>query len=198
MNPSSHPQPALSHWRGVISALADDGWNRRTTAHPPDIHTRLISPNRLLHMGINQNETSGKVQTYLGILPGGTGEPARWRACADNPPPALWREAARAAVRARHEAHRPASFHPGAVLEHLGWKRRDFLDNERPAAQYTSRNAVRRVTYWCSDGASPALWTIVKGETRIDVEVTAAEPYVLPTLLLALTLGAPNGTIPST
>lgn len=184
--------PRSQECRSLISALADDGWEVTYTADVPDVQTaRLVSPNHLLHMTIDQNTFDGSALARLGILPGGIGEPAHWRACDPAPSCALWHAAARAAAQAQEGAHRP-TLYPGEVIARRGWVYSRTRREGRVVEEYTCLATNRRLTYYYSARHAPALWTIARPETSIGVAVTAAEPYALPALVLALVLDVPE------
>lgn len=189
---SDNASPRSQECRSLISALADDGWEVRYTAERPDVQTaRLVSPNCLLHMTIDQNTLDGSAYTCMGILPGGIGEPAHWRACDPAPSCTLWLAAARAAARAQEGAHRP-TLYPGEVVARLGWVYTRTRHDGRVVEEYTCLSTSRRLAYHYSARCAPALWTITRPETSIGVAVIAAEPYALPALVLALILNAPD------
>lgn len=183
--------------RGLIAALAGDGWQVAYTAERPQVQTaQLASPDGLLRMTVDQNTVDGSARVCLGILPGGAGEPAHWRACDSNPSADLWRDAARTAARAARDGAHRATLYPGVVLTRHGWLHTRHRVDERVIEKYTSLTTNRRLTYRHPARAAPALWTITRPETSIGVAVIAAEPYVLPALVLALALDEPEG--PST
>jgi hypothetical protein len=180
--------------RGLIAALAGDGWEVAYTAERPQVQTaQLSSPDGLLRMTVDQNTVDGSARVCLGILPGGAGEPAHWRACDSNPSADLWCDVARTAARAaRDGTHRP-TLYPGVVLTRQGWLHTRYRRDGQVVEQYTSLATSRRLTYRHPARAAPALWTVTRPETSIGVAVIAAEPYILPALVLALALGELEG-----
>ncbi|WP_034268041.1 hypothetical protein [Actinospica robiniae] len=189
---SNNVPPPSQESRALITALVGDGWEVWYTAPRPQVQTaRLVSPDDLLHMTIDQNILDGSAHIRMGILPGGSGEPAHWRACDPAPSSALWRAAARAALHAQDGTHRPALY-PGEVLVRLGWVYSKTRRDGRVVEEYTCLSTNRSLTYHYSARGAPALWTITRPETSIGVAVTAAEPYALPALVLALILEAPD------
>ena len=177
-------------YRDLISALAGDGWEvGYTVVHSQMQVARLISPTRLLYMTIGQHPVDGSAHCGVGILPGGSGEPAHWRASDDAPPPSLWCEAARAASRAHEEARKPP-FQPCAVIARLGWLHTKYRHDGQTIEGYICLATNRQLTYRHAARASPASWTITRPETSIHIAVIIPEPYALPALVLALILDA--------
>lgn len=190
--------PRSQECRTLIATLVGDGWQVTYTAPRPEVQTaQLVSPDCLLHMTIDQNTLDGSAHICMGILPGGSGEPAHWRACDPAPSSALWRAAARSALHAQDGAHRP-TLYPGEVLVRLGWVYSKTRRDGRVVEEYTCLSTNRRLAYQYSARYAPALWTITRPETSIRVAITAAEPFALPALVIALILDAPGHDTPET
>lgn len=181
----------LARYHDMITNLVADGWqphpDQRTDGTTGATRTTLTCPANYLRAVIDMSD-DGAVHCRLGIAPNGYGEPARWRASAAAPPPALWLSVARAAHHAV-VAPQHVSLFPGDALVHLGWSQLNaYLDETSFRASYASPGGSHRVAYSPSQRAKPALWTITRPDASIGVLVHAAEPRALPALVLALAL----------
>jgi len=182
---------ALAPYHNMIMDLVKDGWNatadQRAEHTGTATRTHLTCPANYLRVIVEMNGDA-PVHCRLGITPGGTGEPARWRASATAPPAAYWLAAARAAHHAVINTHRVNLF-PGDVLTRLGWSQLGAqIDATTLRTIYSHPHDTSRVSYQPSQRAMPALWTITRPSTRIGVLVNAAEPRALPSLILTLAL----------
>ena len=186
----------LPPYRNMITYLIDDGWSAvadpRADRFGAATRTHLTCPADYLRVTIDMSPDA-VVHCRLGIAPGGTGEPARWRASASAPPAFFWLACARSA---QHSVLAPqrANLFPGDVLTRIGWRQlRTQATASSPRSIYICPHGTSRVSYQPSQRAMPTLWSITRQGAGIGVLVSAAEPRALPTLILALALSPTHG-----
>jgi hypothetical protein len=182
------PPPDYAH---LVRELVIDGWTvtAQTRPNAPNLVTTLVQcPSAFLRVRIETNTDNGAVHSTIGTITGGPQGPGRWRAAADAPPEQLWLAAVRAARHAQHNHHQPGPYNPGAVLRVLGWNH-GYTSNAGRVVERYADNQGRSLTYRYPQKSTSAMWIVTRPETTIGVMVSAAEPYALPALVLALILG---------
>ncbi|WP_034267736.1 hypothetical protein [Actinospica robiniae] len=187
----------LAPYHNMIMDLLSDGWNALADPfadrYAAATRTHLTCPANYLRLTLEMSSDAA-VHCRLGIVPDGTGEPARWRASAAVPPAPYWLACARSAHQAVF-APRRANLFPGDVLTRIGWKQlHGQIATSSLRTVYSCPHGTSRISYQASQRAMPALWSITRQDASVGLLVNAAEPRALPALILALALTPTRGS----